>query len=99
MPRLALLTAGRTEASPSQTVNWGTRPGRACMRTVCSLLRTRLWPNPASGSAWGPASATHAMAAASARPWPRLLGRCADHLTRLRAEETQGKSLSPRSDP
>ncbi|XP_036201646.1 microtubule-associated proteins 1A/1B light chain 3B isoform X2 [Myotis myotis] len=32
-------------------------------------------------------------------PWPRLLGRCAGHLTRLRAEETQGKSRSTPSGP
>lgn len=31
------------------------------------------------------------------RPWPRPPGRRAGHLTQLRAEETQGKSLSPQS--
>ncbi|XP_070244689.1 microtubule-associated proteins 1A/1B light chain 3B isoform X2 [Bos mutus] len=38
------------------------------------------------------------MAAAAARPWPRLPGRRAGHLTRLRAKETQEKSLSPPSE-
>uniref|UniRef100_A0A8C0DXX4 Microtubule-associated proteins 1A/1B light chain 3B n=1 Tax=Balaenoptera musculus TaxID=9771 RepID=A0A8C0DXX4_BALMU len=39
------------------------------------------------------------MAAAAARSWPRLPGRRAGHLTRLRAEKTQEPSLSPQSEP
>lgn len=89
-----------TRAAGSQGTDSTTRQGPwgSHMRTVLSPLRTRPPSNSASGAACGLASATHAMAAAQARPWPRLLGRCADHLTRLWAEETQGKSLSPLLD-
>lgn len=88
--------------------SWATRDGAGGAPT---LLRPRLDLRARFGSAHapahrglsaaharGPASATPAMAAAAAGLGPAPPGRRAGHLTRLRAEETQGKSLSPQSE-